>query len=86
MGQNTLGQTDFRIFKTNISLEQSDEIALFFECWCKFTKITSWVKNFGVFEVKKGCGYSAPRTCGYSAPEILAVSQEIDGIIWFFAW
>ena len=29
MGQNALGQADYRIPKSNISLEQSDEIAWF---------------------------------------------------------
>ena len=27
MGQNALGQEDYRVFKSNISLEQSDKIA-----------------------------------------------------------
>ena len=75
MGQNALGQADYRIFKSNRSLEQTDEIAWFFACWYKFTKIKSWVKNFGV---QKGLWLL------WSKDLKLAVSQDIDGIIWFF--
>ena len=52
MGQNALGQSDCRIFKSTTSLEQDDEKAWFFACWYRFMKITSWLKNIGV-----GCGH-----------------------------
>ena len=35
MGQNALGQSDYRIFKLTISPEHKDEKAWFFACWYK---------------------------------------------------
>ena len=37
-GQNSLRQSDCRIFKSTISSEQIDKTASFFACWYKFTK------------------------------------------------
>ena len=56
MAQNDLGQSDCRIFKSNISLEQNDEKAWFFACWYKFIEIKSWLENIGVGMVINGCG------------------------------
>ena len=36
MAQNALGQSDYRIFKSTISLEQNDEKARFFACCYRF--------------------------------------------------
>ena len=47
IGQNSLSQSDYRIFKSTISPDQIDEIASFFACWYKFTEIKSWSKIFG---------------------------------------
>ena len=47
MGQTSLCQSDCRIFKSNISLEHSDEIACFFAYWYQKLrvdrKILGWV-------------------------------------------
>ena len=76
MGQNALGvynQSDWRTFKSTVSLEQIDEKAQIFSFYYRFMEIKSWLKNIGVGVVKNGCGYSGLRT--------LAVSQEtINGI------
>ena len=77
--QNALGQSDCKIFKSNTSLEQNDEIAWFFTFWYKFMKIESWSENIAVSLVKNGGGHSGQRTLK------LPVSQErINGISWFF--
>ena len=47
MGQNALGQSEYRIFKSTISLEQNDEKGWFFACWYKFMENRSWLKNSG---------------------------------------
>ena len=62
MGQNALGQSDFRIFKSNLSLEQSDEKAWFFACWYRFMEIKSWLENIGEGIVKNACDHSGLRT------------------------
>ena len=42
--QNALGQSDCRIFKSTVFLEENFEIALLFACLHKFMKIESlWV-------------------------------------------
>ena len=33
IGQNALSQSDCRVFKSTISLEQIDQTASFFACW-----------------------------------------------------
>ena len=51
MGQNALGQLDCRVFKSTISLEQSNGIAWFFvefKIRWKFMEIKSWLKNTGL--------------------------------------
>ena len=79
MGQSALGQSDCRIFNSNISVEQNDEIVIFFAWWYKFMEIRNWLKNIWVGAAKNGCSYSGYRTLK------LAVSQEgINGINWFF--
>ena len=79
IGENALGQSDYRIFKSTISLEQNDGKVRFFACWYRFMEIRSWLKNIGVGVVKNGCGHSGLRTLK------LAVSQEgIIGMDWFF--
>ena len=57
MGQNAVGQSDYRIFKSTITLEQYDEKAWFFECWYKFMESRSWLKNIEVVLVKNRCGH-----------------------------
>ena len=66
MVQNALGQTDCRIFKSTISLEQTDEIAWFFICWYKCMEIKCWLKKL----VNNGCSHSDHRTLN------LVVSEE----------
>ena len=60
MGQNALGESDCRIFKSAISHEQSDEKAWF--CWYRFMDIKSWLKNMGMGMVKNGYDHSSLRT------------------------
>ena len=44
MEQYPLDQSDCRIFKSTISIEQNDERGWFFACWYKCTEIKSWLK------------------------------------------
>ena len=44
MGQKAHGQSYCRLFKSNISLEQNDEIVWFYACWCD-SKIGCISKN-----------------------------------------
>ena len=62
MGQNALGQSDYRIFKSTISLEQNDEKAWLYACRHRFMKIRSWLKNIVVCVVKNGYGHSVLRS------------------------
>ena len=78
MGKNALDQSDCRIFKSAISLEQNDEQAWFCACCYRFIEINSWYKNIGVGMIKNGYGHSGHKTLK------LAVSQEgINGINWY---
>ena len=78
MGQNALDQSDYRIFKSTITLEQYDEKAWFFACWYRFMENRSWLKNIGVGMVKNGCDHSVLRTLK------LAVCQgQMNEINWF---
>ena len=56
MAQNTIGQSDSRIFRLTISLEQNDEIIWSFECQYKFMKDKSWLKNILVGMGENGNG------------------------------
>ena len=47
IGQNTLSQSDCRIFKSSISSKQINEIVSFLACWYKFKKIKVDWKFFG---------------------------------------
>ena len=47
MDQNALGQSDCRIFKSTISLEQNNQKAWFLACWYKFMEIKIWLKIIG---------------------------------------
>ena len=77
MGQNALGQSDYRIFKPAISLEQTDKKAWIFAWWYRVMESRSWLKNVGVSMVKNGYGHSILRTLK------LAVCQgKINEIIW----
>ena len=79
--QNALCQSDCRIFKSTLSLQQNDEKAWFFVFWYIFMEIKSWLGNIGVGMVRSGCGHSGHRTLK------LAVSQEgINGRNWFLVW
>ena len=62
MGQNTLSQSDCKIFKSTISLEQNDEKDWFFACWYRFMENRSWLKNIGVCVAKNACGHTVVRT------------------------
>ena len=61
MGQNALGQSDCRIFKSKVSLEKKDKKAWFFKYWYRFLEIKSWSKNIGVDVDKNGYGHSGLR-------------------------
>ena len=62
-----------------MSLENNNDAAWFFACWCKFMEVKNWLKNFGVGVVKNGCSHFGHRTLK------MAVSQKgIDEINWFF--
>ena len=76
---NSFRQSDYRIFKSTISLRRSDEEVWFSACWYRFMEIRSWLKNIGVGMVKSGSGHFVLRTL------ILAVCQgEINGINWYW--
>ena len=62
MGQNTLSQSNYRIFKSIISLEKNDEKAWVFTCWYRFMESRSWMKYIGVDVGKNGCGHNVLRT------------------------
>ena len=47
MGQNPLVQSDCRILKSTLSLEQNDEKAWFFASWYRFMETKSWLKSIG---------------------------------------
>ena len=68
MNQIAHGQSDCRIFKSALSLEQNDEKDWFFTYWFKFIEIV----------VINGCAHSGHRNLK------LAVSNKgINGINWF---
>ena len=75
LGQNALSQSDCRIFKSTITLEQNNEKAWFFVCLYKFIEIKGWLENIGVVVVKNGWGHSGLRT------QKLAISQEGMNVI-----
>ena len=78
MGQNALRQSDYRIFKSTITLEQYHEKAWFFACWYRFMESTSWFENIGVGMVKNGFDHSVLRTLK------LALCQgKMNEINWF---
>ena len=78
--QSALSHSDCRIFKSTISSEQIDEIALFFACFIlvlflhfyKFTKIKSWPNFFWLGMVKNGC-----EQFGFWTQKLI-VSQELQ--------
>ena len=77
MGQNTVGQSDCRIFELTISLEQNDKKAWFLAYWYRLIKIKGWMTNIWVGIFKNRFGHSRLRT-------LLAVSQEgSNGMNWF---
>ena len=67
MNQNALGQSYFRIFKSNIHLAQNNEIVYF----CMLIQIKSSLKNIWVGVVKYGCSHS-----GHTSPK-LAVFKSV---------
>ena len=79
-GQNASSQSDCMIFKSVISQEQTDETVSFLTCWCKFSKIKSWLKIFWLRIVKNGCCQSGLWTIKFTVSE-----EWTDGINWFFA-
>ena len=62
MGQNTLSQSNFKIFESTISREIIDEILGFFTCWYKFPNNKSWLTIFCLGLIKNGYGKSGSRT------------------------
>ena len=76
MGQNALGQSDYKIFKSTISLEQNHEKASFFACWYRIMENRSWLKCIGVGMVKNGSVHSVLRTLK------LAVESQKLRIVW----
>ena len=78
LSQNAVSQSDYRILKSTISLEQNDEKAWLFACWYRFMEIRSWLKNIGVGLVKNGCGHSILKT-----PKLAVYQREMNGIYWF---
>ena len=58
MGQNTCGQSDYRIFKSTLSPQESDQKAWLFSCRHRIMEIKNWSKNIGVGVVKNGCVHS----------------------------
>ena len=62
MCHNVLSQSDYRIFKLTISLEQNDQKAWFFAFCYILIEIESWLKNAGVGIVRNRCGQSGLRT------------------------
>ena len=77
IGQTALGQSEWRIFQSNVSPEQNYEIAWFFACLCKYMEMKSWLKNTTEGVVKNEFNHPGYRTLK------LAVSQEINVINWF---
>ena len=76
--QNVLDQSDYRIFKSTISLEQNDEKFRVFACWSKFIDFKNWLKNIGMGMPINMFVHSGCRNLK------LAVShKEINGINWF---
>ena len=76
MGRNVQGQSDSRLFKSTIFVEQSDEIAWFLHVDTNPWKLKYDWKILGWAWWKNGCGLSGHRTLK------LAVSQEgIDKLI-----
>ena len=72
MGQNALGKSDCRLFKSNISLEQNDEIGWFYACSYSDSKI--------------GCISKSQEWVWLFKSWDSVVSQEwIDELSWFFA-
>ena len=56
MGQNTLSQSDYRIFKSTICLEQNDEILI------QIRGKQKLIDKYWVDMVKNGCGHSVLKT------------------------
>ena len=79
MGQNALRQSDYRISKSAITLEQYDEKVWVFACRYRFMESRSWLKNIEVDVVKNGCGHSILRTLKLAVCQALS-STEIS---WF---
>ena len=76
MSHNSIGQSKCKIFKSNKSLKQNEDIALFFSCWYKFMGIRSWLKILGV---KNECGHS-----GHRALRLATLGEGINEMNWFF--
>ena len=70
IGQNGIGQSDCRVLKWTLTLEQSHEKAWFFVSSYKFIEIKSWLKNIGVGVVIRGSIHSGHRIL------ILTISQN----------
>ena len=79
MGESPCSQSEFRIFKSTISLGQNDEKIWFLACWYRFMGSRSWLKNIEEGNVKSGFGHSVLKTLK------LAVSQGKMYQVDFFA-
>ena len=80
VGQNALGQSDFRIFKSTFSSEKIVEKAWFYACWYRFMEIKSWLKKI----LQSARPKMRVSTLVSRLWSHLAVSEEaIVGINWF---
>ena len=78
MVQNALGQSDYRIFKSTISLEQNDEKSDFLHVDTDSWKLEVDWKILGWAWSKNGCGHSVLRTL-----KLAVCQEEINGEHWF---
>ena len=81
MGQNALGQSDYRIFKSATTLEQYDEKVWVFACWYRFMESKSRLKNIEVNLMKNRCGHSVLRTL-----KLAECQGQIHEINWFLVY
>ena len=57
MCQNVVGQADYRIFKSAISVKQNNENIWVFISECQFIEIKSWFKNLEMGGVINECAH-----------------------------
>ena len=74
IGQNALGQSDRRIFKSNKSLDQNYE--MFFCMLIQIRVNSELLKNIEVGLIKNGCGNSGHRTLKSNFLKKLCLKNE----------